>query len=91
MTTFSSWACTAKGSDDYTSHRIAPEEPEAVNNKQDQLDDCFSKLGGSSTTRASYALSPESVGNDPAPTRLGEYVEPDVVPNSEGFSIYSQD
>ena len=79
-TTFGSWACTANGSNNYTSRLIAPNEPETVYNKQDQLPNRSNKLGRSSTTRASSALNSESVGNDPAPIHLGESVEPDDCP-----------
>ena len=84
-TTFGSWACTANGSDDYTSHRIAPEEPEAPGNNQDQLVDCAGILDEMATTWASPALDLESAGDDPAATRLRGTVEPDVVPNFEDF------
>ena len=82
---FGSWVCTANASGGYTSHLIAPKEPETPDNKQEQLADRPSKHGEISITRASSALDSESAGSSQAPTCLGESVDLDVVPNFEDF------
>ena len=77
---FVSWACTADGSGGFTSHLVAPKEPEA------KIDDQFAE-----TPKPNKKLSPildsETAENASTPTRPCDSAESDANSNTKNFQF----